>query len=264
VSSVSVGGLEVGAGRPVFIAGPCVMESPALVDETAGFLSSLASRGVKVILKLSYEKANRSSGESFRGPGIEEGLKLIRMVKEKYGLPVICDIHCREEAEAASRVADCLQIPAFLCRQTPLIEAAGRTLLPVNIKKGQFLSPYSMERQGRKALETGASGVIFTERGTSFGYSDLVVDMRSVVIMKKSGFPVIFDATHSQQSPAGSSGETGGSREFIIPISKAAAAAGADGFFCEVHPRPVDALSDRSTQMDFNMFEEFVDEMSKM
>ncbi|NLB34701.1 MAG: 3-deoxy-8-phosphooctulonate synthase [Elusimicrobia bacterium] len=240
---------------PLFIAGPCVMESRELVYEAADFLAGLKAHGLKIIMKFSYDKANRTSKDSYRGPGIEEGMKIIADVRKRSKLPILVDVHTPQEASLMADAADIIQIPAFLCRQTSLIEAAGATGCFVNIKKGQFMSPYAMKQQADKALSAGAAGVFLTERGTFFGYGDLVVDMRSMVIMKKSGFPVIFDATHSQQKPASSGSETGGAREFIEPLSLAALSVGADGFFFEIHPRPNEALSDRETQMDFESFE---------
>lgn len=261
---VKIGGLPVGSGGPAFIAGPCVIESRELVYEIAEFLSGLAGRGYKIIMKLSYDKANRTSVSSFRGPGIDEGMSIISDVKKRWSLPVITDVHSAEEALQAGDTADAIQIPAFLCRQTSLIQAAGKTGLPVNIKKGQFMSPYSMPHQADKALSAGASGVIFTERGSFFGYGDLVVDMRGIVVMRKAGYPVIFDATHSQQKPASSEEETGGGREFVLPMVRSALAAGADGVFSEIHPRPDEALSDRDTQLNFGLFEELLNEVSQM
>ncbi|MFO7869573.1 MAG: 3-deoxy-8-phosphooctulonate synthase, partial [Bacteroidales bacterium] len=173
-------------------------------------------------------------------------------------LPLLVDVHCRREVKPAAETADCLQIPAFLCRQTDLITEAGATGLVVNIKKGQFMSPGAMPLQGEKALRAGSGGVVFTERGTTFGYSDLVVDMRSIVIMKESGFPILFDVTHSQQSPPAGEKESGGSRKFVVPLAKAAVAAGADGIYAEVHPNPPKARSDRQTQLSFHEFEELV------
>jgi len=256
-----IGGLTGGGDSPLLIAGPCVMESRDLVFEAADFLAGLRERGFRLIMKFSYDKANRTSKDSFRGPGIDEGLKVMAEVRKKWRLPVLADIHTPAEAPLAAAEADILQIPAFLCRQTSLLEAAGETGLFVNIKKGQFMSPCAMKQQAEKALSAGAAGVFLTERGSFFGYGDLVVDMRSIVIMKKAGFPVIFDATHSQQKPASSGSETGGSREFIKPLSLAALSAGADGLFCEIHPRPGEALSDRGTQMDFKSFEELALEL---
>ena len=261
IAGVEIGGPEP---EPVFIAGPCAIESEGSVREIAGFLAGLRSRGAKIVMKLSYDKPNRTSADSYRGPGIKEGLKIIRDVRREWNLPVLVDIHSSEEASQAAREADCLQIPAFLCRQTPLLEAAGKTGLPVNIKKGQFMSPRAMGYQAEKAVKAGAPGIIFTERGFSFGYGDLVVDMRSIVVMKGFGYPVLFDATHSQQSPPSGGAETGGNRQFILPLALAARAAGANGIYCEVHPNPQEAESDRSTQLSFGEFEVLVNEVSML
>jgi 2-dehydro-3-deoxyphosphooctonate aldolase (KDO 8-P synthase) len=258
--SVFIKDIEIGGSQPVFIAGPCIIENEDMLDKTAQFLSGL-SRDIKVILKCSYDKANRSSSASFRGPGIEKGLEIISRVKEKYSLPVLCDVHCRSDINKLAGTVDCIQIPAFLCRQTDLIEAAAASGKPVNIKKGQFISPYAMGMQADKAMKIHTSkGVMLTERGTFFGYSDLVVDMRSIIIMKETGCPVIFDASHSQQKPpAGNTDETGGAGEFIVPLAVAARSVGADGIFCEIHPDPANAKSDRGTQLDFDTFTELTE-----
>ncbi len=264
--TVSIGKVEFKKKSAVVAAGPCAMDSPSVVDETASFLSGLKSSGKisDIIMKFSYDKANRTSRGSFRGPGIDRGLDMVKKAKEKYKLPVLIDVHCRTHVERAASVADCLQIPAFLCRQTDLIEAAASTGKTLNIKKGQFMSPHSMKFQAEKALEAGAPGVILTERGTFFGYGDLVVDMRSILIMKEAGFPVLFDATHSNQSPACAGSRTGGSRKFVFPLVRCAISAGADGLYCEVHPDPEKAKSDRGTQLSFSEFEELLDEMPQM
>lgn len=257
---VKIGPLVLGSGRPVVVAGPCVIEDFEMLKKTALFLADKAKKSdINIVFKASYDKANRTSGESFRGPGPEKGLKMIAELKKQIDLPVLVDVHCRREISPAAEIADCLQIPAFLCRQTDLITEAGASGLAVNIKKGQFMSPGAMRLQGEKALGAGSAGVVFTERGTTFGYSDLVVDMRSIVIMKETGWPVLFDATHCQQSPPSGEKESGGSRKFVIPLAKAAVASGADGIYAEVHPDPPKARSDRQTQLSFSKFEELID-----
>ncbi|HJU05865.1 MAG TPA: 3-deoxy-8-phosphooctulonate synthase [Nitrospiraceae bacterium] len=234
-----------GPHRHVLIAGPCVIESEALVLETAYRIADIAgSLRLPYIFKSSYDKANRSSITSFRGPGLAAGVAILRKVKERVGVPVLTDIHGADEAERAAEGADILQIPAFLCRQTDLLIAAAKTGKVVNVKKGQFLSPWEMANVVRKLEESGTTRILLTERGSSFGYNNLVVDMRSLPIMRGFGYPVIFDATHSVQLPGGGGTHSSGQREFIAPLACAAAAAGCDGFFMEVHPHPDTALSD--------------------
>lgn len=243
---IQIADLTIDKNGPFFlIAGPCVIEDEALTLKVARFLSEIGKElDIPVIFKTSYDKANRTSLNSFRGPGIDKGLEIIRKVKEITGLPVLSDVHSVEEIEKAAKVLDVIQIPAFLCRQTDLLLAAARTGLPVNIKKGQFLSPWEMGPVVEKVTSTGNHGVLITERGTSFGYNNLVVDMRSIPIMKSFGFPVVFDATHSVQLPGEGGSCSGGQREFVSHLSKAAIAAGADGLFLEVHPDPDSALCD--------------------
>jgi 2-dehydro-3-deoxyphosphooctonate aldolase (KDO 8-P synthase) len=234
-------------GRLALIAGPCVLEDEGLAETTARELKRIAaSLGLPFVFKASYSKANRSDRSSFRGPGLESGLRALARIRERVGVPVTSDVHETGEAARAGAVLDLIQIPAFLCRQTPLIEAAAATGKPVHLKKGQFLDPGSMRRAVEKARAAGAPGVILTERGTTFGYGDLVVDFRSIVVMGAFGCPVFFDATHSVQRPGGE--ETGGNREFIPTLGRAAVAAGADGLFLEVHPEPARARSDRESQ----------------
>ena len=242
IEPVTIGGFTVREEGPFFlVAGPCVIENEAVTLKVADFLKETAdSAGIPVVFKTSYDKANRTSLSSYRGPGIDQGLNILRKVKERTGLPVLSDVHQLEEVAKASEVLDVLQIPAFLCRQTDLLLAAARTGLPVNVKKGQFLSPLDMRGVAEKVLSTGNRRLLFTERGSSFGYNNLVVDIRSIPLMKSIGFPVIFDATHSVQLPGGAGTSSGGRREF----SKAAVAAGANGVFMEVHPDPDSALCD--------------------
>lgn len=227
------------------IAGPCVIESERLCLEVATFLKkTCAKAGISYVFKASYDKANRTSGKSFRGPGAEEGLEILAKVREKLGVPVLTDVHTEAEVTAAASVVDVLQIPAFLCRQTDLIEAAARTGKIVNLKKGQFLSPQEMGQVVDKAKGAGAKKILVTERGTTFGYNNLVADMRSIPIMRRFGFPVIFDATHSVQLPGGGGDRSSGQREFAPVLARCAMAAGANGIFIETHPDPDRALSD--------------------
>lgn len=243
---VPIGSFKVGAGhRPFLIAGPCVIESEQLVMDTAGRIAEIAkSLHVPYVFKSSFDKANRTSVKSFRGPGLEKGLAVLKQVKDQLGLPVLTDVHTEEQATAAGEVVDVLQIPAFLCRQTDLLMAAAKTGKVVNIKKGQFLSPHDMGHAVQKIEECGSRNIVLTERGASFGYNNLVVDMRAFPIMRRFGYPVVFDATHSVQLPGGGGTTSGGQREFVEPLACAAAGAGVDGFFMEVHPNPDEALSD--------------------
>lgn len=229
-----------GGAPPALIAGPCVIESEEHVHFLAREIRRLAG---PFVFKASFDKANRSSIASYRGPGLKEGLRILGSVKAA-GFAILTDIHEPAQAEAAAEVADILQIPAFLCRQTDLLVAAGRTGRVVNIKKGQFLAPEDMRLAVEKVASTGNSRILLTERGTSFGYHNLVVDMRSLVIMRRTGFPVVFDATHSVQLPGGGGDRSSGQAEFIAPLARAAAAVGIDGLFIEVHEEPARALSD--------------------
>jgi 2-dehydro-3-deoxyphosphooctonate aldolase (KDO 8-P synthase) len=236
---------EVGPGRPfLLIAGPCVLESEALALEIAAELEKItAGLGISYIFKASFDKANRTSLSSYRGPGIEKGLKTLAKVKEQ-GTAVISDIHTEAQAERAAEVLDVLQIPAFLCRQTDLLVAAAKTGKPLAIKKGQFMSPWDMEFAVRKVKESGNSQLLLMERGSSFGYNNLVVDMRAFPVLRSLGCPVIYDVTHSVQLPGGAGGSSGGQRQFIAPLARAAVGAGIDGIFMEVHPEPAKALCD--------------------
>jgi len=248
---VRVGSAEVGGGGPLaLIAGPCVLED----RDTALHIGRMVARvgaefGIPTIFKASFDKANRMSLGSFRGPGLKEGLEILAAVKEETGLAINTDIHEPAQAAAAAGVADMLQIPALLCRQTDLVVAAARTGRPVLIKKGQFMAPEDMAHIAAKATGSGAGGVLLAERGTTFGYRNLVVDMRGVVAMRALGWPVVFDATHSVQLPGAGGGASGGEREFAAPLARAAAAAGIDALFVEVHPDPAEAGSDRATQL---------------
>ncbi len=237
---------SVGAHEPLFfILGPCVIESEYMVMKTAEHIAELRERlRINVIFKSSYDKANRSSIKSFRGPGALMGLEILEKVKKEFALPILSDVHKEEEVELAEKVLDVIQIPAFLCRQTDLLVRAGQSEKPVNVKKGQFMAPWDMANVKEKILSTGNYQMMFTERGTTFGYNNLVVDMRSIPIMKGMDVPVVFDATHSVQLPGGLGHASGGQREFVEPLAKAAVAAGADGVFMEVHPNPEEALCD--------------------
>ena len=239
-------GFEVGLDRPFFlIAGPCVIESMQLQLDTAGQLKEITDRlGIPFIFKSSFDKANRTSGESFRGPGLEKGLVILDEVKRQIGVPVLTDVHEYTPMEEVAAVVDVLQTPAFLCRQTDFITRACSAGRPVNIKKGQFLSPWEMKHVAAKAKATGNPGIMVCERGTSFGYNNLVSDMRSLSVMRDTGCPVVFDATHSVQLPGGADGKSGGQREFVPVLARAAIAAGVSGLFMETHPDPDKALSD--------------------
>ncbi len=240
-------GFEVGLDQPFFlIAGPCVVESPELQIETAGRLKELCARlGVNFIFKSSYDKANRSSAGSFRGLGMERGLRILADVRRQIGVPVLTDVHTEAEVAPAAAVVDVLQTPAFLCRQTDFIQAAAAAGRPVNIKKGQFLSPHEMKNVVDKArAASGTDNVLVCERGYAFGYGNLVSDMRSLSIMRETGCPVVFDATHSVQLPGGQGTSSGGQREFVPVLARAAVAAGVSGVFMETHPNPEKALSD--------------------
>ncbi|MEM6792509.1 MAG: 3-deoxy-8-phosphooctulonate synthase [Acidobacteriota bacterium] len=242
-------GVTLGGERLPVIAGPCVIESPEHVLEVAEIVASLAeATGLEVIFKASFDKANRSSRDSFRGIGMEAGLEALGAVRSTTGLPVLTDVHSPQQCAPVAEVVDVLQIPAFLCRQTDLIVAAAETGRAVNVKKGQFVAPDDMPRAVEKARHAGSERVCVTERGYSFGYNNLVVDMRSFAILQREGVPVIFDATHSLQLPGGGA-VTGGARRFAEPLARAAVAAGADGLFMEVHPDPENALSDATTQL---------------
>jgi len=227
------------------IAGPCVIESADLCQEVAGRMKSVCAKlDLPYVFKASFDKANRTSISSFRGPGLESGLEILAAVKEKWDVPVLTDVHVPEQAARAAQVADVLQIPAFLCRQTDLLVAAGETGRPVNVKKGQFLAAADMRTAVGKIHSTGNRQVMLTERGTTFGYHNLVVDMRSLILMGGLGVPVVFDCTHAVQLPGGQGASSGGQREFVFPLARAAAAVGVQGLFMEVHPDPASALCD--------------------
>jgi 2-dehydro-3-deoxyphosphooctonate aldolase (KDO 8-P synthase) len=256
-------GVAVGGGAPLAaIAGPCVVESEERTLESARAVAAMARRlGLPVVFKASFDKANRSSIATFRGPGIEEGLRVLAEVKRQTGLPLLTDVHEPWQCDRAASVCDVLQIPAFLCRQTDLIVEAARTGRGVNLKKGQFMAPDDMRRAVEKARETGNERVTVTERGASFGYHNLVVDLRAIPWMQRDGIAVVYDVTHSLQLPGAAADGTGGQREFAEPLARAAVAAGADAVFLEVHPDPAQALSDRETQLDPARAERLLEEL---
>lgn len=243
---VSINGLRCGGKQPLlFIAGPCVIESEKHSLQTALRLAAIAEeRNLSLVFKVSYDKANRSAGDSYRGVGLRKGLQILKRIKKEAGLPVLTDVHCREDVGPVAEVADILQIPAFLCRQTDLILAAAKTGRTVNVKKGQFMAPWDAGQIVKKLEAAGNRNILLTERGASFGYNNLVSDMRSLVIMRSFGYPVIFDATHSVQLPGGLGNRSGGQREFVPYLSRAAVATGCDGLFMEVHEEPDKAKSD--------------------
>jgi 2-dehydro-3-deoxyphosphooctonate aldolase (KDO 8-P synthase) len=254
-------GFDVGLDKPLFlIAGPCVIESEQMALDTAGQLKEICQRlGISFIYKSSYDKANRSSGKTFRGFGMEAGLKILERVKAQIGVPVLTDVHTEDEIAPVAAVVDVLQTPAFLCRQTDFIHAVARSGKPVNIKKGQFLSPWDMKNVVDKAREvSGADNIMVCERGASFGYNNLVSDMRSLAVMRNTGCPVVFDATHSVQLPGGQGTASGGQREFVPVLARAAVAAGVAGVFMETHPDPAKALSDGPNAFPLGHLEELL------
>ena len=264
--SFEIGKIRFGAKTPLFlIAGPCVIESEAHAASMAERIAAITSElGIPYIFKASYDKANRTSLSSFRGPGLQEGLRILKQIKKDTSLPVLTDVHDLSEVGPAAEVCDILQIPAFLCRQTDLLIAAGRTGRVVNVKKGPFLSPWEIGNAAEKIASTGNEKIILTERGSSFGYQNLVVDMRSFPIMKKLGYPVVFDVTHSVQLPGGEGKSSGGQPEFIEPLARAGTAAGADGLFLEVHDNPVQALSDGSNALPLAEFHALLEKILKI
>ena len=256
VKAVQLGNLSIGSGELLLIAGPCVIESEQHALGLARSIKSIAARcGVQYVFKASYDKANRTSLRSYRGPGLEAGLRTLRRIRDEAAVPVLTDIHEPSHAEPAAEVADVLQIPAFLCRQTDLLVAAARTGRVVNIKKGQFLAPADMRHAIAKVTDAGNERVIVTERGTTFGYNNLVVDMRALPIMRQMGYPVVYDITHSLQLPGAGDGVTAGQAEFIEPMASAGVAAGVDGVFMEVHERPESALSDAQNALRLDLLE---------
>jgi len=257
MKTVSSGSIRIGPGAPLLVlAGPCVLESEGLAREVIREMQAITARlGVSYVFKSSFDKANRTSLESYRGPGAEKGLHLLGRLREEFGVPVVSDIHEPSQAEPAAAVLDILQIPAFLCRQTDLLVAAARTGKVVNVKKGQFVSPWDMEHAVNKLRAAGCDRILLTERGASFGYNNLVVDMRSLEVMRSFGCPVIFDATHSVQLPGGAGPSSGGQRQFIPALARAAMAVGIDGLFIEVHPDPDRALCDGPNSLPLDQVE---------
>ncbi|CAH2030707.1 3-deoxy-8-phosphooctulonate synthase [Trichlorobacter ammonificans] len=243
---LSIGAVKIGGGRPlVLIAGPCVIEDESATLRHAERLMTICNGlSLPLVFKASYDKANRTSAAAFRGPGLDEGLRILQKVRDSLGIPVLSDIHSIEQVAPAAQVLDVLQIPAFLCRQTDLVTAAARTGKTVNVKKGQFLAPWDMKNVVGKVAAAGNENIILTERGASFGYNNLVVDMRSLPVMRAFGYPVVFDATHSVQLPGGQGDSSGGQREFVEYLSRAAVATGIDGIFMEVHEDPAVARCD--------------------
>ncbi len=256
---IQIAGRTLGGNNPLFIiAGPCVIENADVVFHTAETLKSICdAAGFPLLFKSSYDKANRTSISSFRGPGLAKGLKILSDVQTRFGIPVISDVHSVEEVRPAAEVLDVLQIPAFLCRQTDLILAASKTGKPVNVKKGQFLAPWDVKNIIDKFISTGNQNVSITERGTSFGYNNLIVDFRAFPIIRSHGYPVIFDITHSLQLPGGMGKSSGGQREFAVPLARAAVAAGVDGLFMEVHPDPDKALCDGPNMVKLDELKNF-------
>lgn len=254
--AVRIGRLSLGQGRPLFlIAGPCVIESESHALMMARRLSAAARRlGIPYVFKASFDKANRTSASSYRGPGLVRGLEILAAIRQKVGVPVLTDIHDVSQVAATAKVCDVLQIPAFLCRQTDLLEAAGRSGAVVNIKKGQFISPWDMSNAVEKIGRTGNHRILITERGTTFGYNNLVVDMRGLPVMREWGYPVVLDCTHALQLPGGGGRQSGGQPQFIETLARAGVAAGADGIFMEVHDHPEKALSDGASALKLQSF----------
>jgi len=257
---------EVGPSRPLFlIAGPCVIESRQLAIDTAGFLQEMTSRlGIRFIYKSSFDKANRSSGQSFRGPGLEEGLRVLDAVRHEVGVAVLTDVHEDTPMDEVAAVVDVLQTPAFLCRQTNFIRRVAAAGKPVNIKKGQFLSPWEMRNVAEKAKATGNEQIMVCERGVSFGYNNLVSDMRALAVMRATGCPVVYDATHSVQLPGGKGSVSGGQREFVPVLARAAVAVGVAGLFMETHPEPEKALSDGPNAWPLPQLESLVSQLVEL
>ncbi len=264
--TVKVGKITIGKGRPlVLIAGPCVIESRESAKKHARLIKGIAERaGIPFIFKSSYDKANRSSAGSFRGPGLRKGLEILKDIKESLGVPVLSDVHSPKEAEAAAKVLDVIQIPAFLCRQTDLLIAAAETGKPVNVKKGQFMSPAEMKNAVAKIESVGNRNILLTERGSTFGYNMLVNDFRSIVIMGETGYPVVYDATHSVQMPGGMGTFSGGDSRYVLPLSKAAVAIGCDALFVEVHEDPRKAKSDGPNSLKLSDLAKYLEEVKRI
>lgn len=256
---------EIGGDKLTILAGPCAIESQEILDQTAKGLKEITQElGINFVFKSSFDKANRSSLTSYRGPGMEKGLKMLQEVKEKFDLPIVTDIHEPSQAQAVAKVADIIQIPAFLCRQTDLLVSAGKTNKIINIKKGQFLAPEQMGSLIKKVEDSGNKNIMITDRGTTFGYNNLVVDYRGIPIMKEFGYPVVFDATHSVQLPGANGTSSGGDRKFVPTLAKSAMASGADVLFFEIHPEPDKALCDGANMVALKDAKELFDICNKI
>ena len=264
--TINIDSVKIGGNRPfALIAGPCVIENKQTTLKTAEALKKITTRlKIPFIFKASYDKANRSSIKSFRGPGLHAGLAILQEVKDRLKIPVLSDVHSVEEVHEAAKVLDVIQIPAFLCRQTDILIAAGETQKVINIKKGQFLAPHDIVHAVKKVESTGNKKILLTERGVSFGYNNLVTDFRSLLTMRQSGYPVVFDASHSVQQPGGLGHASGGERKFIPLLSRCAVAAGVDAIFMEVHPNPNKALSDGPNMWPLNQVEKLLSELKKI
>lgn len=263
---VKINDFIIGAGNPLaLIAGPCVLESEEVAFKTAEKVKEITHKyKIPYIFKSSYLKANRLNIKSYTGPGLEQGLEILYKIKKEFDLPVLTDVHSKEEVKSVSEVVDILQIPAFLCRQTDLVLEAARTKKPLEIKKGQFMAPEDMKSIAEKAESVGNDQILLTERGTTFGYHNLVVDMRSLVIMQNLGYPVVFDATHSLQLPGGAGSTSGGQPQFILPLARAAVACGCDAVFVETHPNPEQALCDKASMLPLEKMEELLTNLRKI
>ena len=265
VRKIKVGTIEIGSEMFCLIAGPCVIENEDVLFKSAEFLKKVClEENIPFIFKSSFDKANRTSIHSYRGPGINKGLELLSKVKEQFCLPVITDVHCVNQVDIVSKIVDAIQIPAFLCRQTDLLVKSGSAGKPLNIKKGQFLSPWDVKNIIEKVISTGNEDVFITERGTTFGYNTLVTDFRSLPIMRNFGYPVFYDATHSVQEPGKLGGCSGGNKEYVPYLAKAAIAVGCDGLFMEVHPDPEHALSDGPNMLKLNEVQEILKQLKEI
>jgi len=263
---IQTGDIVIGRGSPlVLVSGPCVIEDYETTREIAGTLKEITSKlEIPFIFKASYDKANRTSIAAFRGPGLNDGLRVLKEIKEEFGIPILSDVHRISEIPAAARILDIIQIPAFLCRQTDVIIEVAKTGKPVNIKKGQFLAPWDMANVVEKITSAGNRRILITERGTMFGYNNLVVDFRGFMILRKIGYPVIFDATHSVQLPGGAGASSGGQREYAPVLARAAAAAGVDGIFMEVHTNPDKALCDGPNSLKLDTISELLSQLKSI
>jgi len=266
IKQVKIAGITIGKGNPlVLIAGPCVIESAESAMEHARLIKEITDRlDIPMIFKSSYDKANRSSISSFRGPGIEKGLKILGDIRRELEVPVLSDVHCVKEVAPAADVLDVIQIPAFLCRQTDLVLKAAETGKTINVKKGQFMSPREMDNVIEKIESTGNKNILLTERGTTFGYNTLVNDFRAIILMGETGYPVVYDATHSVQTPAGRGTSSGGESKYVLPLSKAAVAIGCDALFVEVHKQPDKAMSDGPNMISLSELEDYLYQVKKI